>query len=790
MTQQDVPISPPARRLSAVVGLILIAVAALGATGPSVASAAFVSGQQEAWSQVWGTGEGEFFNPAMLAVDPENGNVFVSDLLPTFEGSRVQEFTKSGELIAETEPITTVFPGEFAGMAMDPETDELYLLEASSEKEIEPGLQEEIVATRILAFDATPSAGTKRLPAAADPEIEVPQLGQPDTLFNPRELTLDPKTGQLIVLAENRQRQTVIQRIGTTGTGTIGDAYIDTSEKLAAQAIVGGRVGLAISEDGTTYVGSWFENVESGVSVTHFQVDTLPPEFTATSTLNPVPGFDEAATVESWSERFIFAEPTTWVSNGYGPQLAVSSAPDGSGETLYFKVEAQSGTETTPGQYYVRAYSLAEGATTAVYGGGPEGECGIQAQRASLATEADGSLLVLDQGGQVQSVGSLPSYQPWVMRFGPDAVGACPVPAAAFKLESRGRPVTEVNAGRTVTLNGESELAGHTLAQTTWQIKGPENVTETVAGPTQAFRHKFGAEGSYTVRMKIEVPRISSVGTTFWTKLQRLVVMGTATEFPLTVTKSGTGTGTVTSIPAEIDCGTLCSAEFEESEEVELIPTAAAGSEFAGWSGACAGTEICKVPMSAAESVGAVFSPAAPPAPEFTLKITSAGSGAVRCNGGACAGKYPAGTHVTLTASPGSGSVFAGWSGAGCTGTGICVVTIEADTAVTATFNAAPPSGGNNNTNPGGGGNSTNPGGPNSGGSTTSPPPAPHGKTAAQKLKEKKQEAVAKCKKMKGKSKAKCLKKANEIGKPKKKKKTKTKMAAHELVRGVRWDAL
>jgi hypothetical protein len=289
--------------------------------------------------------------------------------------------------------------------------------------------------------------------------------------------------------------------------------------------------------------------------------------------------------------------------------------------------------------------------------------------------------------------------------------------------------------------------------------------------------------------MKIEVPRISSVGTTFWTKLQRLVVMGTATEFPLTVTKSGTGTGTVTSIPAEIDCGTLCSAEFEESEEVELIPTAAAGSEFAGWSGACAGTEICKVPMSAAESVGAVFSPAAPPAPEFTLKITSAGSGAVRCNGGACAGKYPAGTHVTLTASAGNGSVFAGWSGAGCTGTGICVVTIEADTAVTATFNAAPPSGGNNNTNPGGGGNSTNPGGPNSGGSTTPPPPAPHGKTAAQKLKEKKQEAVAKCKKMKGKSKAKCLKKANEIGKPKKKK-PKTKKAVHDLVRGVKWVVL
>jgi hypothetical protein len=39
----------------------------------------------------------------------------------------------------------------------------------------------------------------------------------------------------------------------------------------------------------------------------------------------------------------------------------------------------------------------------------------------------------------------------------------------------------------------------------------------------------------------------------------------------------------------------------------------------------------------------------------------------------------------------GSGSSFAGWSGEGCSGTGTCVVTIEADTVVTAMFNANPP---------------------------------------------------------------------------------------------------
>jgi beta-lactam-binding protein with PASTA domain len=43
-----------------------------------------------------------------------------------------------------------------------------------------------------------------------------------------------------------------------------------------------------------------------------------------------------------------------------------------------------------------------------------------------------------------------------------------------------------------------------------------------------------------------------------------------------------------------------------------------------------------------------------------------------------------------LAAIAASGSGFAGWSGGGCSGIGSCVVTINADTAVTATFTANP----------------------------------------------------------------------------------------------------
>jgi hypothetical protein len=75
----------------------------------------------------------------------------------------------------------------------------------------------------------------------------------------------------------------------------------------------------------------------------------------------------------------------------------------------------------------------------------------------------------------------------------------------------------------------------------------------------------------------------------------------------LSVSKLGTGAGTVTSAPAGINCGATCSASFEQGKEIALTAVATSGSTFAGWGGACTGTGSCKVPMSAAKSVTATF---------------------------------------------------------------------------------------------------------------------------------------------------------------------------------------
>jgi uncharacterized repeat protein (TIGR02543 family) len=77
--------------------------------------------------------------------------------------------------------------------------------------------------------------------------------------------------------------------------------------------------------------------------------------------------------------------------------------------------------------------------------------------------------------------------------------------------------------------------------------------------------------------------------------------------FTLTVNKSGTGTGTVTSKPSGINCGTDCTEDYLGGTSVTLTAKAATGSRFTGWSGACTGTSTCRVTMTTANAAVANF---------------------------------------------------------------------------------------------------------------------------------------------------------------------------------------
>jgi hypothetical protein len=105
-----------------------------------------------------------------------------------------------------------------------------------------------------------------------------------------------------------------------------------------------------------------------------------------------------------------------------------------------------------------------------------------------------------------------------------------------------------------------------------------------------------GAVNSYTFT---NVTANHTISATF--------IQQTQQQYTLTVTKAGTGTGSVTSAPAGISCGTDCSESYAANTAVTLSASPDASATFSGWSGACSGTSSCSVTMSAARSVAATF---------------------------------------------------------------------------------------------------------------------------------------------------------------------------------------
>ena len=245
------------------------------------------------------------------------------------------------------------------------------------------------------------------------------------------------------------------------------------------------------------------------------------------------------------------------------------------------------------------------------------------------------------------------------------------------------------------------------------------------------------------------------------------IVVAFSTAAWLVVEKTGNGSGTVASAPKGINCGSTCSYGFRDGTKVTLSAKPAVNSTFTGWSGGgCSDTKTCVVtlknsttvtagfqisrytvaasipkghgslaPVTQKVNYGAPASIAVTPDkgyvitkitdngkampvtnpyvianviaehtvavtldPGFTLSVMKTGSGrgtivsspgGIVC-GSACAYDFKAGARVTLTAKPESDSLFAGWSGGGCSGTRTCVVTMTMAAEVTATFKSEP----------------------------------------------------------------------------------------------------
>jgi hypothetical protein len=170
----------------------------------------------------------------------------------------------------------------------------------------------------------------------------------------------------------------------------------------------------------------------------------------------------------------------------------------------------------------------------------------------------------------------------------------------------------------------------------------------------------------------------------------------------LQVLKAGTGSGTVTSSPSGINCGSTCSKSFSSGTTVTLTATPSAGSVFAGWSGGgTSGTGTATINLTSNTTVTATFNALGGGDGTFTLSVTKSltglGNGTVSSTpagidcGSTCSSSFPAGTSITLFASPTAGE-FTGWTAGPCAGSTnqSCTFTLNANTTATAAFATQP----------------------------------------------------------------------------------------------------
>jgi hypothetical protein len=156
----------------------------------------------------------------------------------------------------------------------------------------------------------------------------------------------------------------------------------------------------------------------------------------------------------------------------------------------------------------------------------------------------------------------------------------------------------------------------------------------------------------------------------------------------VSVAKSGTGSGTVSSSPSGVDCGSTCTNSFVQGTQVTLTATASSDSTFAYWTGDCTGSSpTCIVTASGTRSVTANFNKIS-----YLLSVSRSGHGtvvsdtpAIYC-GYACSSVYGANTMAVLYAYPDANYTFNGWAGM-CTGTqSTCAITMNSAKSVSATF--------------------------------------------------------------------------------------------------------
>ena len=215
-----------------------------------------------------------------------------------------------------------------------------------------------------------------------------------------------------------------------------------------------------------------------------------------------------------------------------------------------------------------------------------------------------------------------------------------------------------------VSLAGDVSDDGHpyppSAVTLTWSLSsGPGNVT--FGSPDSlATTASFSAPGSYVLQLLADDSALSTTDT---------VTIHVTQRFTLSV--SSVGPGNVTLDPP--------GGVYAEGTSVSVNATPDPDSAFLGWSGALSGGANPEtVVVSAHTSATATFATLY----DVSTSVTGPGSLALDPPGGS----YPAGTLVSVSATPEPGAIFDGFGGDLSDGATPQLLTVDADKAISASF--------------------------------------------------------------------------------------------------------
>lgn len=449
-----------------------------------------------------GSGNGQFFHPALFGVDSGDGSVYAGDVTPDLSHYRIQKLSSSGQFKASAEiPRFSDLPEHnkivaLHGIAVDASLHRLYLIEGCKVS-VPAGACKAFGSTysakQVIVYSTAPS-GSSLVPPSGGPAT-LPLPTGDEALYNPQSLAVDPSTGDLIILAENADGHAVVQRISSAGVP--GARFVDSTDALKPGN--GGELratSIAVGPDGKTYTVTGGRPAGVKFPGREFtRAWRLPANL---ASLEAVPGFAAVALDEEW-ENGLFEESSAPYTGG--PQIAISP----NGNTLYWKESVSLSRDDTPGEVLVRGYSLAgAGETEVVYGGGGA-SCAIETSSAGIATTGE-DLVVFDYGPEVED----PPYGAQVLTFGPGG-GGCPSPAVrllTFDPEEEepvaGEEITAQKGALVAFTAAESELFGTVLKKLEWEF-GDGTSASSAEPPVEEATHRYLKVGTFKAKLKMTV---------------------------------------------------------------------------------------------------------------------------------------------------------------------------------------------------------------------------------------------------------------------------------------------